>query len=39
MNTVVAKIGEQEFLLAANLRVAYKIQGQNAHKTYIQVFF
>lgn len=28
-----------EYPLAANLRVAYKLQGSNNHKPYTQIFF
>lgn len=31
-------INEREFPLAATLRVAYKIQGQHGHKSYLDVF-
>lgn len=31
-------INDREFPLAATLRVAYKIQGQHGHKSYMEVF-
>ncbi|WP_301003050.1 hypothetical protein [uncultured Duncaniella sp.] len=35
---LVTKINGQEYPLAANLRVAFKMQGFNEHKAYTQVF-
>ena len=32
------KMNEREYPLAATLRVAYKVQGQHNHKSYIEVF-
>lgn len=32
------KLGERDFCLATNLRVAYNVQGQHNHKSYMEIF-
>ena len=32
------KLGDKEFSLATNLRVAYNVQGQHNHKSYMEIF-
>lgn len=38
MNTPSVVIGGTEYALSTKLRVAYKVQGQNAHKPYTEIF-
>lgn len=38
MNTISVKIGDNEYILATTLRVAYILQGMNNHKSYLDIF-